>query len=128
HDRERLVGPTVRDLLGGGRCELRAERVIDATGVWAADPEARFAELGGGDRFVPGRGSHIVIRRDRLPAEGGLTLRVPGRVVFIIPWPGHWIIGTTDHADSRTPEAVSAPEADIDELLETVNRQIDIDL
>jgi glycerol-3-phosphate dehydrogenase len=127
-DGERLVGATVRDLLGGERFEIRAERVIDATGVWAADPEARFAELGGGDRFVPSRGSHIVIRRDRLPAEGGMTLRVPGRVVFIIPWPGHWIIGTTDHADSRKPEAVSAPETDIDELLETVNRQIDIDL
>jgi glycerol-3-phosphate dehydrogenase len=127
-DGERLVGATVRDLLGGERFEIRAERVIDATGVWAADPDARFAELGGGDRFVPSRGSHIVIRRDRLPAEGGLTLRVPGRVVFIIPWPGHWIIGTTDHADSRKPEAVSAPEADVDELLETVNRQIDIDL
>jgi glycerol-3-phosphate dehydrogenase len=127
-DGERLVGATARDLLGGERFEIRAERVIDATGVWAADPEARFAELGGGDRFVPSRGSHIVIRRDRLPAEGGMTLRVPGRVVFIIPWPGHWIIGTTDHADSRKPEAVSAPETDIDELLETVNRQIDIDL
>ena len=128
-DGERLVGATVRDVLGGERFDIRAERVIDATGVWAADPEARFAELdGGADRFVPSRGSHIVIRRDRLPAEGGLTLRIPGRVVFIIPWPGHWIIGTTDHADSRKPEAVSAPEADIDELLETVNRQIDIDL
>jgi glycerol-3-phosphate dehydrogenase len=127
-DGERLVGATVHDLLGGERFEVRADRVVDATGVWAADPGARFAELEGGDAFVPSRGSHIVIRRDRLPAEGGLTLRVPGRVVFIIPWPGHWIIGTTDHADARKPEDVSAPEADIDELLETVNRRIDIDL
>jgi glycerol-3-phosphate dehydrogenase len=102
--------------------------VIDATGVWAATPEARFATIEGGDTFVPSRGSHIVIRRDRLPAEGGMTLRIPGRVVFIIPWPGHWIIGTTDHADPRRPEQVSAPEHDVDELLSTVNRQIDIDL
>src|SRR5204863_4528301 len=125
---ERIIGAAATDLIGDRQLEIRAERVIDATGVWAADPDSRFAQLEGGDRFVPSRGSHIVIRRDRLPAQGGLTLRIPGRVVFIIPWPGHWIIGTTDHADSRTPEAVSAPEADIDELLETVNRQIDIDL
>ena len=39
-----------------------------------------------------------------------MTLRIPGRVVFIIPWPGHWIIGTTDHADTRRPEEVAAPE------------------
>jgi glycerol-3-phosphate dehydrogenase len=127
-DGERLIGATVRDLVSDTAFEIRAERVIDATGVWAADPEARFATLEGADRFVPSRGSHIVIRRDRLPAQGGMTLRVPGRVVFIIPWPGHWIIGTTDHSDSRSPEYVSAPDEDIDELLDTVNRQIDIDL
>jgi glycerol-3-phosphate dehydrogenase len=127
-DGERLIGATVRDLVSENRFEIRAERVIDATGVWAAAPEARFATLEGGNAFVPSRGSHIVIRRDRLPAHGGLTLRIPGRVVFIIPWPGHWIIGTTDHADPRRPEQVSAPREDVDELLETVNRQIDIDL
>ena len=127
-DGEKLIGASVRDLVSGNHFEIRAERVIDATGVWAANAEARFATLEGGDTFVPSRGSHIVIRRDRLPAQGGLTLRIPGRVVFIIPWPGHWIIGTTDHSDARTPENVAAPEADVDELLETVNAQLDIDL
>jgi len=48
--------------------------------------------------------------------------------VFIIPWPGHWIIGTTDHPDSRAPENVSAPQSDVEELLETVNRRLDIGL
>lgn len=127
-DGERLIGATVRDLVSDRRFDIRAERVIDATGVWAADTEARFAALEGADRFVPSRGSHIVIRRDRLPAQGGLTLRTKGRVVFIIPWPGHWIIGTTDHPDSRPPQQVSAPAEDVDELLETVNKRIDIDL
>ncbi len=127
-DGERLIGATVRDLVGDTRFEVHAERVIDATGVWAADTERRFAALEGADRFVPSRGSHIVIRRDRLPAQGGITIRIPGRVVFIIPWPGHWIIGTTDHPDSRRPEDISAPTADVDELLETVNRRLDVDL
>lgn len=127
-DGERLTGATVQDLVSGSRFDVRAERVIDATGVWAADPSTRFAALEGGDQFVPSRGSHIVIRRNRLPAEGGMTLRIPGRVVFIIPWPGHWIIGTTDHPDPRPPERVSAPDADIDELLSTVNRRLDVDL
>jgi glycerol-3-phosphate dehydrogenase len=57
-----------------------------------------------------------------------MTLRIPGRVVFIIPWPDHWIIGTTDHLDERPPDEVSAPNADIDELLDTVNRQTNLDL
>ena len=127
-DGEKIIGASVRDLVSGNRFDIHADRVIDATGVWAANPEARFATLEGGDRFVPSRGSHIVIRRDRLPSQGGMTLRIPGRVVFIIPWPGHWIIGTTDHSDARAPEDISAPEDDVDELLDTVNRQIAIDL
>ena len=112
----------------GTSFEVHAERVIDATGVWAADPEARFAAVEGAERFVPSRGSHIVIRRERLDAKGGVTLRIPGRVVFIIPWPGHWIIGTTDHADGRPPERISAPNDDVDELLETVNATMDVGL
>jgi glycerol-3-phosphate dehydrogenase len=127
-DGERLIGASVVDLESDRRFEVRAERVIDATGVWAADPDGRFATLEGAESFVPSRGSHIVIRRDRLPADGGITIRIPGRVVFIIPWPGHWIIGTTDHPDPRRPEQLSAPTSDVDELLETVNRRLEIDL
>ena len=127
-DGERIIGASVEDLASGNRFDVRADRVIDATGVWAAEPTTRFATLEGADTFVPSRGSHIVIRRNRLPADGGMTLRIPGRVVFIIPWPGHWIIGTTDHPDSRAPERVAAPHEDVDELLSTVNRQLDISL
>jgi glycerol-3-phosphate dehydrogenase len=124
----RAVGARVRDLVSGSEFVVRADHVIDATGVWAARPAERFASIEGGEAFQPSRGSHIVIRRERLDARGGITLRVPGRVVFIIPWPGHWIIGTTDHLDPREPEHISAPNHDVDELLETVNRSIDLDL
>ena len=123
-----LAGARVRDLYSDATFEVRADHVVDATGVWAARPTARFAAVAEGEAFRPSRGSHIVIRRDRLDARGGVTLRVPGRVVFIIPWPGHWIIGTTDHPDPRPPERISAPNDDVDELLDTVNRTMDIDL
>ena len=127
-DAGRLAGASVHDAASGTSFEVRADRVIDATGVWAARPEERFAAVDGAERFVPSRGSHIVIRRERLDAKGGITLRIPGRVVFIIPWPGHWIIGTTDHADGRPPERISAPNDDVDELLETVNATMHVGL
>jgi glycerol-3-phosphate dehydrogenase len=127
-DAGRLAGASVHDGTSGTSFEVHADRVIDATGVWAARPEERFAAIDGAERFVPSRGSHIVIRRERLDAKGGVTLRIPGRVVFIIPWPGHWIIGTTDHADGRPPERISAPNDDVDELLETVNATMNVGL
>jgi glycerol-3-phosphate dehydrogenase len=124
----RIAGARARDLETDAAFEIHADRVIDATGVWAARPEQRFAGAEGRSRIVPSRGSHVLIRRDRIDARGGLTLRIPGRVVFVIPWPGHWIIGTTDHPDSRPPAELAAPGEDVDELLETVNRTMAVDL
>jgi glycerol-3-phosphate dehydrogenase len=123
-----LIGATVRDVERDTTFAIRADRVIDATGVWTARPDVRFAPDPGASPVVPSRGSHIVIRRERLAARGGLTLRIPGRVVFIIPWPDHWIVGTTDHLDDRPPDRLSAPNADVDELLSTVNRTTRLDL
>jgi len=124
----RIVGARARDLASDSAFDVRADRVIDATGVWAARPEARFTPDPGSSHVIPSRGSHVLIRRERLTARGGLTLRIPGRVVFIIPWPDHWIIGTTDHLDERPLEGLSAPNEDVDELLATVNRTTHLDL
>ena len=124
----RAVGVQARDLVTGTRFDIRTTRVVDATGAWAAHADERFAPLAGGAHIVPSRGAHIVIRRERLQSRGGLTLRIPGRVVFIIPWPDRWIIGTTDHADERPPARPTALDEDVDELLEVVNHRLDIDL
>ena len=45
-------------------------------------------------------------RATGIPARGGMTLRIPGRVVFIVPWPRHWLIGTTDKPVPRRPSSV----------------------
>jgi glycerol-3-phosphate dehydrogenase len=125
----RAIGVRARDLVSGAEFDVRATRVIDATGAWAAQAEEGGASAGGqSPRVIPSRGAHIVIRRDRLEARGGMTLRIPGRVVFIIPWPDRWIIGTTDHPDPRPPERPTATDADVDELLDVVNQRLDIGL
>jgi glycerol-3-phosphate dehydrogenase len=124
----RAVGVRATDLETGAEVEIRATHVVDATGAWAAHPEERFAPVPGAGRIVPSRGAHIVIRRDRLQAQGGMTLRIPGRVVFIIPWPNHWIIGTTDHADERPPARPTALDEDVDELLGVVNNRMTLEL
>jgi glycerol-3-phosphate dehydrogenase len=124
----RAVGALARDLATGDEIRIRAAHVIDATGAWAAHPDDGFAAVPGSARIVPSRGAHIVIRRERLQAAGGMTLRIPGRVVFIIPWPNHWIIGTTDHADERPPARPTALDEDIDELLGVVNHRMTLDL
>jgi glycerol-3-phosphate dehydrogenase len=125
----RAIGVRARDLASGDEIDIRAARVVDATGAWAAHAgDDGAGPASGAARIVPSRGAHLVIRRDRLHAAGGMTLRIPGRVVFVIPWPDRWIIGTTDHADIRPPERPTALDEDVDELLEVVNHRLDIDL
>jgi len=122
------IGVKARDLATGEEIEIRASRIVDATGVWAGHADERFAHVPNAAQVVPSRGGHIVIRKERLDARGGMTLRIPGRVVFIIPWPNHWIIGTTDHEDERPPARPNARDEDIDELLGVVNDRMTLAL
>jgi len=121
----RVVGVQARDLVDGSDIEIEADRVVDATGVWTARPDA---PLGGGARVLPSKGAHLVVRRDRIPSRTGLTIRVPGRIVFLVPWPGHWLIGTTDAAYDGPVDRPSATADDVEELLDAVNRTLDVDL
>jgi glycerol-3-phosphate dehydrogenase len=117
---------TATDLLQGGDVEIRTRSIVDATGVWAAEPGHPFASPS--MRILPSRGAHLVVERDRIPASAGLPIRVPGKVVFFIPWPDHWLIGTTDAPYEGPPDHVAASALEVDELLATVNATLDVNL
>ncbi len=125
-DGDRVVGAVLTDALTGSTIEARATTVLDATGVWASLPERPFGT--GSISVLPSRGSHLVIPRDRIPARGGMTLRIPGRVAFLVPWPRHWLIGTTDKPYHGAVERPAASAEDVDEILGTVNGALDIEL
>jgi glycerol-3-phosphate dehydrogenase len=125
----RIAGVHVHDELGGADFEIRAKAVVDATGVWSGLSEGAFPVVGSAAPTIrPSRGTHIIVRRDRIPAASGLTIRAPGKVVFFVPWPGHWIIGTTDLPYDGPPDAVAPTGDDVDEILAAVNRTLDVDL
>ena len=115
-----------RDALSGADLEIRTRAVVDATGAWAADPEHPFSSRS--TRILPSRGAHLVVPRERIPATAGVTIRVPGKVVFLIPWPDYWLIGTTDAPYEGRSARPAADGWEIDELLRTVNDTLDVDL
>jgi glycerol-3-phosphate dehydrogenase len=121
----RLAGVRALDLEDGGEVDVRAGHIVDATGAWAADPGHPF---GRGRRVLPSRGSHLVIPRARIPVAGGMTLRIPGRVAFLVPWPDHWIVGTTDAPWHGSLEHPTTDAAEVDVLLDTLNRGLDLRL
>jgi glycerol-3-phosphate dehydrogenase len=122
----RVVGARICDRLTGEDHEVRARVVVDATGVWGADPAAPLS--GGSTRLLPSRGAHLVVPRARIQSDVGLTIRVPGKVVFLVPWPHFWLIGTTDAPYSGPIDRPTAGADEVDELLAAVNHVLDVDL
>lgn len=122
----KAAGVAAEDRETGQALEIRSGAVLDATGVWAGRTDA---PLGGSSvPLVPSRGSHIVVPRARIPVETAVTLRVPGKVLFMIPWPGAWLIGTTDIPDAGPADRPSPTDAEITEILDAVNRTLAVDL
>jgi glycerol-3-phosphate dehydrogenase len=101
--------------------------VVAATGVWSDDMSRMLSDVGvrPGLRVRASKGVHLVVPRSAITGEAGLILRTPTSVLFVIPWGGHWIIGTTDtdwHLDRSHP---AASARDISYLLDQVNTVLD---
>src|SRR4029453_2556377 len=101
-----------------------ARTVVAAAGVWSDDMSQMLSDVGvrPGVRVRASKGGHLGVPRSGITGEAGLILRTPTSVLFVIPWGGHWIIGTTD-TDwqlDRAPPAASA--RDISYLLHQVNQ------
>jgi glycerol-3-phosphate dehydrogenase len=121
-----IAAVLTQDLADDTPIDIPTRVVVDATGVWAAGADHPFH--GGSMRILPSRGAHLVVPRERIPNTIGLTIRVPGRVVFLVPWPDHWLIGTTDAPFDGPPARPSAAGWEVDRLLETVNATMDVGL
>ena len=119
----RVAGAIVRDLdAEGGSIHVSALAVVNATGPWldrirALDDPLAPAVL------RPTKGVHVVLARDRVGNRQAVVLRAvrDQRVLFVIPWEEHTIVGTTDTDYAGSPESVAAEDEDVAYLLETVN-------
>ena len=118
---DRVSGVRVRDCENGAETEVTGHVVVNATGVWT-DELQRLSGERGRFRVRASKGVHIVVPRDRIVADSGLILRTPRSVLFVIPWRGHWIIGTTDTDWNLDLAHPAATRTDIDYILGHVNR------
>lgn len=123
----RVVGVEARDLENQTDCEIRAGVVINAAGVWTDQVQ----ELMGGEAALDvdaSKGIHLVVPRDRIRSECGFITKTEKSVLFVIPWGGHWIIGTTDTPWDLDLAHPAASRADIDYLLGHVNSLLKVPL
>jgi glycerol-3-phosphate dehydrogenase len=123
-------GVTVADGDSGETFVVRADSVVNATGVWAdrIRPEELHSEAEV-PLIVPSRGTHITLRDEDLPLRAGAIVPAGGgRSIFALPWLGRSLIGTTDETYDGDIAHVKPSTADIDYLLDAVNQFFGTDL
>ena len=122
---KQVIGVIVEDCSDDAKenelIKLKSSVVINATGAWA---DKLRSEVINEQRVRPLRGSHLVVAQASITVDAALTILHPEdkRPVFIFPWEGVTVIGTTDldHQESLDNEA-KISEGEVEYLLQAVN-------
>ena len=113
------------DAESGGRHELRAKCVVNATGAFT-DAVRRMDDPAAQPMIAPSQGVHLVLEKSFLP--GDAAIMVPrtsdGRVLFAIPWHNHALVGTTDTPITDVSLEPTALGHEVDFILETAGRYL----
>lgn len=97
HAAGKVDGADLLDKLTGARWTVKARAVINATGPFA-DGVAKLDDKGAKPILTVSSGAHIVLDKSFVPDDTGLLIPKThdGRVLFVLPWQGHALVGTTD--------------------------------
>jgi glycerol-3-phosphate dehydrogenase len=116
----RITGVRAHDHVGGGEFVVRARVVLNATGPWV-DRVCRLAGDETGPHLRPTKGVHLLAPDRGLRSAFLLLHPDDGRVLFVIPWLGKTLIGTTDTNCDEPPESLGVTAAEVDYLLRAHN-------
>jgi glycerol-3-phosphate dehydrogenase len=122
HEGGRVRGATVRDRLGDAEIEVAARAVVNAAGPFV-DGVRRLDDPGAEPMLTASSGIHIVLDARFSPPGTGLLIpeTEDGRVLFLLPWQGATLVGTTDRPAAIEPHPRAA-EDDIEYVLRHVNQ------
>lgn len=107
----RVVGVVVQDKISKKKFSMRAKWVVNTIGPWSDPNLIRLT-----------KGVHIIVKGNPFDIQTAITMLSPddNRVLFLIPWCGHTLIGTTDTDYHGTPSDVRAETSDLEYLLTIV--------
>jgi glycerol-3-phosphate dehydrogenase len=107
----------LRDRLTPQESRINANWIINASGPWA-DRVISESPVSVGSMLGGVRGSHIVLPRFAGAPESAVYTEAPdGRPVFVIPWNGQLLVGTTEVPDQADPGRTQPTAAEIHYLL-----------
>ncbi len=122
----KIVGVKAYDKISQKEEKFFAKVVINATGVFS-DHIRKMADENVKNIIKPSSGIHIVIDKKYLPSKNGLMIpkTEDKRVLFILPYMGKCLVGTTDR-EAEVTEHPKVKESDIEYLLHHINSYFDL--
>jgi len=120
-----IDGVSVHDAESGTSFRATARVVVNAAGPFCDDIRL-MADPAAKPMLAASQGSHVVLDRAFSPGDSALLIpETPdGRVLFVIPWHGHTLVGTTDVAIPAAPLEPHATDSEVDFILETAGRYL----
>jgi glycerol-3-phosphate dehydrogenase len=130
-DGGRAGGIAFNEAQSGQRIEVRADNVVNATGVWA--DRIRPGELLAEEeipRIRPSRGTHVTVSTEQLDIGSAACIVPAGgeRTIFALPWYGRVLVGTTDNDYEGDIDHIPPSESDVEYLLNALNDYFGTDL
>ena len=121
-DHGRVTGARLRDRISAQEYTVQAAKVINATGPWA-DALIGASSISAAQMIGGVRGSHLVLPKFAgAPEQAIYTEAIDGRPIFVIPWNGQLLVGTSEVADSNSPANPQPTPGEIDYLFQSFAR------
>lgn len=97
NENKKICGVKVLDKINNQIYIYESDKIINAGGVFA-DEVNKLDNANANQMLDLSSGIHIIIDKKYLPSEEGLMIpqTEDGRVLFILPWLGKCLVGTTD--------------------------------
>lgn len=121
YENGKIVGVNVKDMMDGGTFQIKARKIINATGPWV-DFIREKDHSKKGKVLQLTKGAHVVIDQSRFPLKQAVYFDTPdGRMVFAIPREGKAYVGTTDTFYDQDPVSPKMTDQDRDYILDAIN-------
>lgn len=127
-ERGQIIGILAQDMMSGETMTIRGKIVINATGPYA-DQIRKMDQANVEEIIKVSQGSHVLLPHSFSPSDIGLVIpkTSDGRVIFLLPWQGKTLAGTTDHKHALT-KYPKATETEVDYILKHMRNYFDLPL
>lgn len=122
-DKNQIIGMDVKDLPTGSEFQIKAKKVVNATGPWVDENRKKDKATPNNKHLRLTKGIHLVVDQTHFPLKQAVYFDTEKdkRMIFAVPRNGKTYIGTTDTVYEEGKENPVATKADRDYIIAAVN-------